>query len=300
MSNDHESNVATTYLALRLGMTLLLGLLGVSVASHALFVATCYPLSISAYYYTPAGPVFTAALVAIGACLIVYRGNTDHENVVLDFCGFFAFVVGFVPTAPDCGSVEAPDIASTVTNNISALFVIGLAATAVGWKMRKSKLRIGGPSKYAKRWFFVALAALVVGLVYFFTDQARFRENGHGIAAGALFVCIVGVVLLNAWGFAREQVRLRNEARSRQHTAFKAATNRYGIVAWLMLASFGFLTVFGHFLDLYDHWFLALEAALIGLFAVFWVFQTFELRGQVSRSQPDESQPNLQDGQRLA
>ena len=60
----------------------------------------CQQTSISAYFYTPVRAVFITALGALGACLIIYRGNSITENIVLNLAGLAAIVVAFVPTQP--------------------------------------------------------------------------------------------------------------------------------------------------------------------------------------------------------
>lgn len=75
-------------------MVLLVVLLFTSVAILALGSAPdCFQHSISSYYFSGARTVFVGALCAVGICLMVYRGNTNTENVLLDYYGFMAFVV---------------------------------------------------------------------------------------------------------------------------------------------------------------------------------------------------------------
>ena len=127
-----------TYRGLRVGMVVLVLLLFGSVVFEILRTGVagqlCLQPSISAYYYTPARPVFVAALSAVGAGLIIYRGTTAAENVLLDFAGFFAFVVAFVPTKigrNPCGTSNLPtdaDITAAEANNVLVLLVIGVVA----------------------------------------------------------------------------------------------------------------------------------------------------------------------------
>lgn len=288
MSEQHEANVAQTYLALRLGMVLLVALLFLSVAFQFIS-AECLQRSISAYYYTSTRPVFVAALCAIGACLIVYRGNTDTENVLLDFSGFLAFVVAFVPTQIDttCEPSNVPsveEVTSAVRNNVWVLLLIGAGATGVGWWLLKrqtaERKAAGDPdvglSKYAKVSLAISVIALMAGVVFFAFWPQAFQRNGHHVAAIALFAGFVAVVIRNAWGFARKQG-------GGEPTVAKAATNRYAIVAIAMVISAVGLGAAGQLVDNFNHWLFFLEAALIFEFAVFWGIQTAELRGKVTR-----------------
>jgi len=53
--------------------------------------------SMSAYYYTAMRDEFVGVLVAVGVLLVVYRGYTLPENLVLDLAGVFLAGVAFVP-----------------------------------------------------------------------------------------------------------------------------------------------------------------------------------------------------------
>jgi len=285
VSNDHDSNVGQTYLALRLGMVLLVALLFLAVAIQWISVG-CLQRSISAYYFTSTRSVFVGALCAIGACLIVYRGNTDTENVLLDFSGFVAFVVAFVPTQVDtmCQPSNVPsveELASGVRNSVWALLVIGATAVFVGWRLLKRQGSRTGLSKYGKLSLAAAATSLFAGVLFFAFWPATFQRIGHNVSAIVLFAGIVAVVTLNALGFARKQG---------QATVAKVATNRYAIVAWSMVLSAVGLGIVGFTVEGFAHWLFCLEAALILEFAVFWGIQTVELGGKATRSASPSSQ----------
>ena len=289
MPGTHEDNVAKTYLALRLGMVLLVGLLFLSVVFQ--WISTdfsCLQTSISAYYYTPARPVFVAVLCGIGACLIVYRGNTDTENVLLDFSGFLAFVVAFVPvptnTANLCDATNVPsteEISSALRNNVWMLLVTGVIATAVGWLIVK-RLMPGTRqplTTYAKGALTVSFVALVAGMVFLARWPDEFRENGHMTAAITMFVGIVVVVGVNAYGFAHKP----------PPTSGQRPMNWYLFVAVAMVVSAAGIFAASKLLDNFDHWVFVIEAVLIAEFAVFWLIQTLELRGDAVREQTGSS-----------
>jgi hypothetical protein len=280
MTESHSENVNQTYLALRVAMVLLVGLLFLSVIVQVFASAPdCLQHSISAYYYTSARAVFVGALCAIGVCLIVYRGSTDTENVLLDYSGFMAFVVAFVPTTIDdtCEASNIPsvdEISAAVRNNVLALLIIGIVATVLSWRMKSLRKRPDRPlSNYAKVSLAVTLTALIAGVVFFFGWPDEFQRIGHGVSAAALFAGIIGVVIVNAVGFAKK----RDET-----NAAGLATNRYSIVAVVMIVSLVGSLV-SKWLG-FGHWLFVLEALLIAEFAVFWMIQTEELRGKVSRT----------------
>ena len=91
--------VPRTYRYLRVSTVVVTGLLMVAVLRQIVAAGGCVQTSISAYYFSAAHSAFVAALCVIGASLIVYKGSTDTEDVVLNFAGFLALVVAFVPTA---------------------------------------------------------------------------------------------------------------------------------------------------------------------------------------------------------
>src|SRR5437763_14996232 len=124
--------------------------LGVSVLyEHRQTGTGCWQESISAYYYTPVQGVVVGALVTVGICLVVLKGNTDWEDILLNFAGVSAPVVAFVPI-PDpgtCGSVltDTRNRDLNVANNMTAFLVAGglaLAVSARCWCRRGAGTRV--------------------------------------------------------------------------------------------------------------------------------------------------------------
>ena len=134
MSTSYQFDLLRTYRYLRLAMVLIVILLFISVATYIGSSSGQMLQSISASYYTPVRAVFVSSLCAIGTCLIVYQGNTDVEDVLLNGSGFFAFIVGFVPTRPEekCVASAIPqDVRDAITNNVTALMSVAVIAFAV-------------------------------------------------------------------------------------------------------------------------------------------------------------------------
>lgn len=279
---EHESglsrNVQLTYFGLRLGIVILVVLLFVSVI-HVITTENDWLRSLSSYYYTPARAIFVGSLCAIGAALIIYRGNTDTENVLLDFAGFLAFIVAFVPTDLDescgyCTGLAPEDVSAAISNNVVAAISVGFAATVAGLFARKLLgLEEDRQSQTARVSMWVSFVAIVLAGGYFALNTDQVEEHGHEVAAIFFFVFIILVVAVNA----RD---LSGRFDWTPEALWSAATNRYGLIAILMVVTLVvlFLTRNG-----FDHWILALEALLIGQFAVYWGFQTEELRGRESR-----------------
>ena len=271
LRND-ETNIRSTYLALRTAMILLVVMLFVTIVFQALVNAHCLQHSISAYYYTGVRGAFVGTLCSVGVCLIVYHGNTNAENVLLDYSGFMAFVVAFVPTKVDntCTAVNVPtvdEVTAAVRNNVSGLIVVGAAAVLLGlFGKRYAATRELRHDAYARTAAILSLIVLAAGAAFFVFLPTTFERVGHAVSATALFAGIVAVVGANAVGLRRTS----------------GVWNRYTVVAAAMLASAG-----GCFLARglgFGHWLLVLEALLIAEFAAFWFIQTRELRGRVRRS----------------
>lgn len=291
---DDRRDTLSTYRHLRLGMALLLALLLVAVGLRALSApgpGICFEGSISAYYFTSARAVFVAALCALGTCLIVYRGNTDAEDVALNASGALAFVVAFVPTgAPattgvTCSASNVPSagqIEEAVTNNVVALLLVGAVGLVVAGVLAVRAARAAGGPPGTGRGPLRALggsaATLAVAAGAYAAWPAGFRAHAHSVAAVATFVGILVVVGLNAFGANRactagtEPTRYRNA-----YVAVAAAMVSTGVViggAHLLVSG-------------WRHGVLLIEATLLVEFLLFWLVQTAELWDSTRRAQPD-------------
>ncbi len=211
------------------------------------------------------------ALVAIGACLVVIKGSTDTEDVLLNIAGMLMPVVAFVPTPYEaaCSStpVRAARVNENVTNNVFALLVMGAVALLVAAYFKRQRaggdgaqgLRLGhrrecgglpggrrdvrrGPGRSSSRWP---------------TTAPRSRCSAASWPSR--------VINARLFGLGPDPTR-----RTRPWL------NRYALVAEGMVASIvlgaAAYLVFG-----WEHWLFAVESALIALFAWFWVLQTRQL-----------------------
>ena len=261
-----------TYRYLRLAMVLLVLMLFVSVGVEWWHTGRrCFQESISAYYYTPVQAVFVGALAAIGVCLVSLKGDTEWEDVLLNLGGMLLPVVAFVPV-PGQGSCRSVpvllrDTPADVANNMAALLVTGGVALVIVVVL---VLRSREPATTRARLVGsgVAGAAYLVGVVWFLAGRASFLRFAHYVAAIGFFVCLVGVVVLNARGF---RLARRTAVPSR-----RAFVNRYAVIAALMVLSSVGLGLAGVVLH-WRHALLWVEGTLIALFAVFWLSQTEEL-----------------------
>ena len=275
-SREDLGDTLSTYRHLRLAMALLLGLLLTAVLLRA-FTAPgegiCFEGSISAYYYTSARAVFVGALCALGTCLIVYRGNTDTEDIALNASGALAFVVAFVPTGAPMGAmcsasdVPAPAELEAATNNTMAAYMaVALLALAVALALLIRSKRLANAPKVA---LLVFTLVLVGGALAFVLWPAGFRAHAHLVAAVGTFFGILGVVGLNAWGAKRSGYR-----------------TAYGVIAGLMALTAAGILLAIILTDEWDHAVFVVEASMLALFLAFWLAQTSELWRQTRRDGP--------------
>ena len=252
-----------TWRYLRLAMIgLVLGLGAAVLFERAKTHHGCFQTSISAYYYTPAHAYFVGALIGIAVCLVCLRGSTGTEDVLLNIAGMFAPIVAFVPTPGPgkCASFleAAHGLNRNIANNVFALLVVGAVALVVAgiltWRNERTRPALVG---YTAALFIWIATALVFALARHF-----FAGHAHYTAAVLMFGCILIVALNNAFGY---KWKGRGES----------LKNRYMAIAVAMVASavgVGLAGLLG-----WRYWTIAIETALITLFAVFWAVQTREL-----------------------
>lgn len=271
----------STYRYLRMAMPALGLLLACSVIIQIFRPEpNCWLGSISAYYYTAARAVFVACLCAIGTCLVVYRGTTNREDVVLNISGSLAFFVALIPTPladakdggelGDCGRTNVPSgaqLAEALFNNVwSAIFAFALMALAfVVFRLGLPK-GAGQPPLTATR--VTAGAAIVIVSGYLaFPDQVH--RYGHYVAAIGLFAGVGVMAAMNAWPHLAGPREDGTDATTKDW--YKWA---YRTIVALMGAALGvFVPLI--LLDKANGLFW-LEASLIAAFVAFWVLQTIE------------------------
>ena len=218
-----------TYRYLRLAMLTLIAMLAASITIEWWQAGKdCFQHSISGYYYTPAQAIFVSTLVAIGVCMVALKGNTEWEDILLNAGGMLAPVVAFVPTPGKgtCRSVPVTlrDTPADIANNMGALFVAGGIGLAITIGIAIAAKRAAAKSPERKPWdqrqtLGLVLAALVLGggIAWFSWNRPGFIRGAHYTAAIAMFVCIIGVAILNAKGFDRQREgATENQAALRQ------------------------------------------------------------------------------------
>lgn len=274
-----------TYRYLRMAMAAMLVMLAVGVFLWWREEGTLRD-SISAYYYSPAKGVFIAALVTIGVCMIVLKGNTPWEDTFLNLAGMLAPVVAFVPTPASDTCTDGRGVseltAANIDNNMAALLAVG----AVGVVSTIVFAFIGGsdrPNRGASN-VGIAISALVVagGTWWYFQDGNSMDCFAHYSSAIPMFLLMVAVVGWNAWGYRLDEA---DDSATNADNVARASVNRYGVIAVLMIASvvvLGFLT----WRDSIPHGVFWIEASVIALFCWFWAVQTKELWDEGVRGAP--------------
>lgn len=272
-SQEYRDYAIKTWLYLRLAMVLLVVGLAVAIGFERTKV-DCFQPSISAYYYTPVRNFFVGAVIGIAVCLLCLRGNDPIEDVLLNLAGMLAPVVALVPT-PDHGGCTSlaqaltQDQSPNIANNGFALLAVGLVGVVIAVVVTEKK----GPTLYARIGYQIAAVLWIAATLVFWLDRSGFVHGAHYAAAIPMFACIALVVLSNACaiGASRDPRSLRN---------------RYGVIVGLMGASAVACAVAG--IAGWRSWLIALESALLLLFSVFWLLQTFEQRDSGLREQgPD-------------
>ncbi|WP_299562034.1 hypothetical protein [uncultured Mycolicibacterium sp.] len=274
-----------TYRYLRGGMAVMVVLLAAGVLGERLRTG-CWLDSISAYYHSAAQGPFVVAVGALGALLIVYRGGSDLEDELLDLAGVLAFVVALVPVPPPgngCPTTAPaiPTIGVGVWALVAALAVSRLAAwwlylrshTAVPLSLPARMVRWG-------QWWL-----LLAGLAAFVGFRDRFDAYAHNVAAVLLFAVMVLTVGSTAW-LVRRQHPDRCPNRHVYARIYRAIS--------ILMAVTVVAAVTVHLLGAAARLVLAVEAVLIGLFAVYWLVQTVELWRVCDRAEllAPAAQPN--------
>jgi hypothetical protein len=270
-----------SYRYLRLAMVGMVLGLGVAVAREAVRVGDCLQTSLSGYYYTPVQNFFVGALVTIGVCLVALKGNTDWEDVLLNFAGICAPFVALVPTphTGDCGTTTGTfnrDL--NVDNNVFALLVVIGAVLVLlpvlMWRSRADRPHDAPPTKVEILGYAESVLLYLAAVAVFWLQRDWFDEYGHPVAAIAMFVFIFANVVVNAFNIYYQRRDTADPVRK---------MNRYAWIALAMVVCA--LGNWGLKKAGFGHWVLTIEASLITCFAVFWVFQTWELWDQGLRTE---------------
>lgn len=266
-----------TYRFLRGGMPVMILMLGTAVILERLH-ATCWQTSISAYYFTSAHSVFIAALCAIGAMLIVYKGSNDTEDVLLNLAGILAIIVAMVPTARPvllCGSADLSIGDQSAILNAWAVTIALVASRAASWWMYRHTGTTPRRSTLGTAATWTQRAVLTTGVVTLVAAPDWFRSNAHEVAAVAMFSAIILTVFITAFVAGNQ-----DECKCPHLRRYQVI---YQIISAAMVLTLVSVVVLHQVLDGFNHAILVVEAVLILEFGAYWVVQTIELWGTPTR-----------------
>lgn len=281
-----------TYRNLRLSI---LGIVAFLFAGTGWVIASGEVLpSISASYFTPAGPVFVGSLVAVALALGTLSGTTVRR-MLLSLAAITAPLIALIPTTlgsdayraltgePCAGGAErcvGPDVHDSIAAGMTAgvvVAVLALGAVLIAAIVQRSR----DPKFWVRLALTVVLAAGFV--VWYLVDggpSGSFETAGHVVATALFFGLIAAVAAVHAIVVL--------VGRSGSGAASAAHPRRWGI-GYLVLAAAILVTITVNVVLLVAEergvdvgatwgpmWFYALEVTALGLFAVFWTAQTIE------------------------
>ena len=226
--------------------------------------------SLSAAYYTPAGPMFVAGLFVVAAAFVALSGRSVEQGL-LDVAAVLALVIAVVPTtvaAEACGEAVRcvpPAVLPAVLNNgvsVASVVLVGVVAGVV-MSIVQGTMSRG-----------VALTAAAVGVVvlglgtWALVAPGAFLLFAHNTAAVGFFLLIGAVAAIAAWRPQRAPERFR--------PAYAAVA--IGIlIALVGLAATLVRAIGGVDVTRPVPWVFLGESLALVLFAVFWLLQTVEL-----------------------
>ncbi len=257
-----------TYRYVRL--TILAATLLIAVAVTVEAIVGGPPPSLSAAFYTPAGPMFTAGLFVVAAAFVALSGRSIEQGL-LDVAAVLALAIAVVPTTVEgagcAGSVRCvpPSVLPVVLNggaSVASVVLVGVASGVVLSIVQGTFSR--GVASTA-----VAVVVVVVGLgVWAVSAPGAFLLVAHNVAAVGFFLLVAAVAAIAAWRPQRSPERFR--------PAYAGVA--IGIlIALLGLAAALLSAVAGGKITRPVPWVLLGETVALALFAVFWLLQTVEL-----------------------
>lgn len=282
------------YRDVRVGMVIVTLMVFVAIVMEQLS-ATCWQFALSAYYYTSAHSILIAALLALGALFIMYKGSNDTENVLLNLAGVSALMIAMVPQGPltpkeRCGQHDLPAqfVPATQPNVwtvVVALLVGWLVMAVLHWR-KHSRHRRSPLGAVALLFFWVIMALGFIALVFF---PNRFYAHIHGISGVLMLLSFIITVFCAALVVGQEDTE--KSPHKDRYMWF------YRIIAVVMVVTL-FAVVAVHLKHpRWEPWVIWLESAVILEFALYWAIQTWELWNSPDRigRLPDDVQRRLAD-----
>ncbi|WP_345800101.1 hypothetical protein AAIB33_11525 [Microbacterium sp. AZCO] len=270
-----ETSLMRTYRYVRLGIAATVVVIAASVGFA--FADVGLLPSISAYYYTPAGDAFVAALVAASFGLFALSGRGVERNL-LDAAALLAPLIAFIPTPMYPGGipgVEATCPADTpcvpleyraaVGNGVSTYLVVGAILVIAALIIRR---RQGLTWRQVAASILVSIAVLVAVFVAWTWAREWMLAVGHFAASGIFFLLIAAVAVWNAFPHPGDPLWV-------QPSRALAITNI--VIAAAMVVDIVVVIAFiarGEIPDADVPPIFVCEFIALGLFMLFWLLQS--------------------------
>lgn len=233
--------------------------------------------SISANYATPLRDIFVGVLVAIGACLIVYRGN-PVEDLALNVAGFYAMFVAFVPYSLNevltgrtrlqgqeltDAEAAADELVKVLPVIVISLVVVAAVFIGVEWARGLLRRHTKSTSTAHRMMFFVTLG-LGAGFLILLLVTGLIMGTYAGIHMVAAILMIVGLataIASHGW-----------DPDAKESTPKIAA--QYQVIVWFM-GVVGLALILDLVFGLpFENAVAYIEWAAIILFIWYWVAET--------------------------
>ena len=165
--DELQEHMLWTYYGLRVGLAAIGFFLPVVLvlAGGLLHGAWLRP-SISEFYWVMDDPgflttrdIFVAGLFAAGACLYLYKGFSNKENVALNAAGLFAALVATFPTAE---TVDTRSVVSAIHLASAVLFFLSIAYVSVFLSGDTLRLLEKGKRPRYRRLYMITSVAMIV------------------------------------------------------------------------------------------------------------------------------------------
>ncbi|MGY4642246.1 hypothetical protein [Cellulomonas sp. URHB0016] len=272
------SPIRATYRSLRIAIVAMALLLATSIVVELVWGDGERFGSISGYFYSPVRNVLVGTLVAIGPALVAIKGRPGWEDSLLDLAGMVIPLVAFAPAPYDAGPdvcpgqdrCVPPDLVPGVDNNVTALLVVGALVLAFAWWNRADvtagTVRVG---------LVIATGVWLAFGVWFVGWHDSFLLGAHYAAAIVFFVCISGAAAYAARNVKEPPL---GKPKGLSPEGYSAAYRLISLLMAVTVAAAAVAGLVGWWRDV-DQWpylLFTVEAALLGLFVVFWVLQTAE------------------------
>lgn len=261
VSSIAGTSTQRTYRYLR--VSLIGAVLALAVSAAAVIVDVGPISSVSALYYTSAGPVFSGVLIAVSLALIALSGRSLAQSL-LDLAAVFAPLIVIVPTRVDAG----PDVCSArewcvpervwpaIDNGMVVFAVVGACAVVAALVIAASQRSLTRGTIAT-----VAAAAVVVAAMtgWWMLGPESFRTTAHLVATVCFFALVAAVSAVTAL------------------TSHGAYRRLYGVVALALVADLVLLVVIvATGAESGSPAVFVAEAVAIALFAAFWIIQTVQ------------------------